>query len=328
MDIVFVHLNTPIPIYLKHNLIHTKNIFPKEKIILISNLDQKPIPGVTLKILDEPKYSRHLSEILSHPKEFRQNFWHSSIARFIYILSYQKKIKRRILHLESDVLVARDFPLLKFADMSVNKIAFPILAKKRGVASVFYSGSQKALEKFVSFSISEALKNSRTTDMIVLRNYFNIYPSAVKLLPAGPNRKEYYSNAILNDIFPEIQRGILEFEGIFDGSDLGIYFFGTNPWNKRGITILQKEIPETYTKMTKFKIEFNSSRDFFDLIIHDHKIPIYNMHITSKREKFFMGEKLQEYSEKFINAQGIKSELIPKIFIGIVLNKLKSLLSK
>jgi hypothetical protein len=328
MDIVFVHLNTPIPIYLKHNLIHTRNIFPKEKIILISNIDQKPIPGVKLEILDEPKYSKQLSETLSHPKAFRHNFWHSSIARFTYILNYQKKIKRRILHLESDVLVARDFPLLKFADMSVNKIAFPILAKKRGVASVFYSGSQKTLEKFVLFSISEVLRNSRTTDMIVLRNYFNIYPSDVKLLPAGPYRKEYYSNAILNDIFPEIKKGILEFEGIFDGSDLGIYFFGTNPWNNQGVSILKKEIPETYTKMAKFKIEFNCSRDFFDLIIHDHKIPIYNMHISSKRERLFKGEKLQQHSKKFINAHGVKSEIIPKVFIGMVLNKLKSLLSK
>jgi hypothetical protein len=328
MEIVFVHLNTPIPIYLKHNLIRTRNIFPTEKIILISNIAQKSILGISQQKLPEPIQAKQLEKILSHPKEFRENFWHSSIARFAYLLSYQKKVKKKILHIESDVLIASDFPLSQFKRLSASKIAFPILAKQRGVASIFYSGSLMTLEKFVAFSISEGLKNSATTDMLILRNFYDTYPQYVKVLPAGPGDRKLYNNEIMKDIFPEINKGLLEFEGIFDGSNLGLYFFGTNPWNKRGISILRKEVADTYTKMAKFKIEFNSSRNFFDLANHGETIPIYNIHLTSKREPLFKTMNLEGKSKKFLKNNGIKTEVILKVFIAMLFKKALSLLGK
>ena len=328
MEIVFVHLNTPIPIYLKHNLMRARNMFPNEKIVLISNTTQKNILGVSQHILPEPVQAEQLKRILSHPKEFRDNFWHSSVARFAYLLSYQKKVKQRILHIESDVLIARDFPLLQFKRLPVSKIGFPILMKKRGVASIFYSGSAATLDKFVSYSISEGLKDSATTDMLILRNFYNRYPRYVKVLPAGPYEKGLYRKEILKDIFPEINKGLLEFNGIFDGTDLGFYFFGTNPWNKRGISVLQEELADSYTKMAKFELVFNSSRDFFDLLSNKHTIPIYNMHITSKRERLFRFGNLERKSRRFINNNGMRTEVILRVYITMAFKKLYLFLFK
>lgn len=328
MEIVFVHLNSPIPKYLKHNLIRMRNIFPHEKITVISNTTQKSLSGISQHILPEPVQAEQLKRILSHPKQFRDNFWHSSIARFAYILSYQKKVKQRVLHIESDVLVASDFPLWQFKRLPVSKIGFPILMKKRGVASIFYSGSAVTLDKLVSYSILEALKDSETTDMLMLRNFYNRYPRYVKVLPAGPYKKELYKKEIVKDIFPEINEGLLEFNGIFDGSDLGSYFFGTNPWNRRGTSILQEELAGSYTKMAKFQIIFNSSRDFFDLLNNGHTIPIYNMHITSKRERLFRIRNLERKSRRFLNNNGKKTEVIPKVYITMAFKKFYFVLVK
>ena len=328
MEIVFVHLNTPIPIYLKHNLIRVRNMFPNEKIVLISNTTQKNILGISQHILPEPVQAKQLNRILSHPKEFRDNFWHSSVARFAYLLSYQKKIKQRILHIESDVLIASDFPLLRFKRLPVSKIGFPILMKNRGVASIFYSGSAATLDKFVSYSISEGLRDSATTDMLILRNFYNRYPRYVKVLPAGPYRKELYRKEIVNDIFPEINKGLSEFNGIFDGADLGIYFFGTNPWNKRGISLLREQLADSYTKMAKFELVFNSSRDFFDLLTNKHRIPIYNMHITSKREQLFRTGNLERKSRRFVNNNGMKTEVILRVYTTMAFKKIYLCLCK
>jgi hypothetical protein len=296
--------------------------------VLISNIAQKKILGISQHVLPEPSQAQRLKILLSHPKEFRNNFWHSSLARFAYLLSYQKRVQQRILHIESDVLIASDFPLSRFKRLPVSKIGYPILMKNRGVASIFYSGNAATLDKFVSYSISEGLKDSEITDMLILRSFYNQHPRYVKVLPAGPGERNMYSREIAKDIFPEIRKGLSEFKGIFDGTDLGFYFFGTNPWNKRGISILQKKDTTSYAKIEQFEIKFNASRDFFDLLNSAHTIPIYNMHITSKRERLFRIGNLELESRRFINNKGMKTEVILSVFIAMALKKLNFFLIK
>jgi len=328
MDIVFVHLNTLLPNYLEKNLIRTRCIFPDQNIVLISNTMQKSIPGITKCILSEPQESLDLRKILSHPVEFRKNFWHSSIARFAYLLAYQKQVNRRILHFESDVLISKDFPLSKILQIPTNKIAFPILAKERGVASVFYSGGAKTLKEFVSFSISHAMNNPLTTDMLVLREFYNNFPEFVKVLPAGPGNVEFYSNDINSDIFPKIIEGLSEFQGVFDGTDIGFYLFGTNPWNRRGVSVLHQEVADTYTIMSRFKFEYNGARNFVDVISDNEKIPIYNLHITSKRDSLFECKNLEVKVNKFLNVKSEKKQINITVFFIMLFKKIIRTLTK
>jgi len=328
MDIVFVHLNTSLPSYLNNNLVRTQKIFPDENIVLISNIAQKSIPGITHFKFDEPPESKQLKNILVHPNDFRNNFWHISIARFAYLLTYQKLFNKKILHFESDVLISSDFPLSKFKKISFEKIAFPVLARKRGVASVFYSGGPKILNTFVNFAISNAAKNPSTTDMLTLRDFYDHYPTCVDLLPAGPDEIQLYDKEIIEDVFPNIKDGLEEFKGVFDGTDIGFYLFGTNPYNRRGISFIRQEIADTYTIMSKFRFEYNVSRNFIDLLCANRKIPIYNLHITSKRQSIFASKSLEKEIKKYLNIKKEKKSIIFSVFLNMLIKKLVLIVTK
>lgn len=328
MDVVFVHLNTPLPSYLNNNLDRMQKLFPKENIVLISNIVQRIIPGITFYKLQESLQSEDLRKTLSHPAEFRNNFWHSSIARFAYLLTYQKESNNRIIHFESDVLVSKDFPLSKFKRMSTNKIAFPILAPKRGVASVFYSGSAKSLDRFVSFAVCNARENTGTTDMLTLRDFYDQFPKLVTILPAGPPNIELYCDQIVQDIYPKIRAGFKTFQGVFDGTDIGFYLFGTNPWNRLGVSLLHQELEETYTIMSKFKFKYNSRRDFVDIISENKIVPVYNLHITSKQKSLFKFKDLDLQTYKHLNVRSETKRIYLSVFFTMLFNKFGKLFAK
>ena len=60
---------------------------------------------------------QRLDHNLSHPKNFRENFWLTSLARFLALEDYLAQSNEEIIHLESDVILAKDFPFSKFSDL-------------------------------------------------------------------------------------------------------------------------------------------------------------------------------------------------------------------
>ena len=136
MNIVFVHLNTKVPRYLINNIKSTIEMFPEHQVHLIHN-EVVSLPKI--KLLKSYLYTkdakwRNLEAILNHPKSFRGNFWFTSLARFLAISQFAKEFPGEIVHLESDVVISRDFPFEKFTNQRKG-IAFPITSSKRGIAS-------------------------------------------------------------------------------------------------------------------------------------------------------------------------------------------------
>ena len=280
--------------------------------MLISNLQQPNIEGVQIKVLSEPVEAKTIRAFLSHPKEFRFNFWHSSIARFAYLHSYQKEIEKPILHIESDVILSKDFPIEAFEDTS--KLAFPILSKYRGVASIFHSPNSESLRNFTEFIVTEAKKYPEITDMTALRLYFDSDSTLVELLPAGPVDKESYSRDIEEDIYMILRAQVEKFGGIFDGSDIGMYLFGTDPRNALGKTYLRKEIDTTYTIMSKMKFSYNTNRDFLDVESEGKLIPIFNLHMTCKDLRLFGDKSMRNILQKYLSHNSYEEVFIKKIY--------------
>ena len=48
--------------------------------------------------------------LLKHSKEFRNNFWFTLHARFIELSEFSKTFDEELLHIESGVIIADDFP--------------------------------------------------------------------------------------------------------------------------------------------------------------------------------------------------------------------------
>lgn len=323
---VLIHLNTRVPRYLRMNISRLQHIFPTHEIVLISNIRQPKLNNVVFRLLDEPLDSQLIKNNISHPKEFRANFWHSSIARFAYLRDYQNEIDEPLMHIESDVILAYDFPV---EELLKNKsLAYPILSKFRGVASIFFSDSKESLVHFSEFLTSESLLNSQLTDMTALRKYFDLYPERVEILPAGPGMNTVYEPEILSDVYEKIIIGLRKYSGIIDGSDIGMYLFGTDPRNRLGKTFLRNEISTTYTLMSEMEFRYNPERDFLDAKSNDQWLPVYNLHMTCKDAKLFSNRNLGEPFSKYLRYSSPTEVFLPKVYLRMAINKIVRILQK
>jgi hypothetical protein len=315
-----VHLNTKIPKYVKRNLVKLSKDFPEHQVVLISNLKQKKIPNVLFKQHFEPTQSIEIDSNLSHPKNFRANFWHSSIARFTYLLKHQTETGIPFLHVESDVILAKDFPIEIVAKNT--NLAYPILSKYRGVASVFFSQGAEVLSHYVNFILTEVRSDHEITDMTALRKYYDLNPENVSVLPAGPSSISAYEPEIQKDLFGIIESGIKKYEGVFDGSDIGMYLFGTDPRNKLGYSILREEIATTYTKMSEMEFTYNAARDFIDVKNSGEWIPVYNLHMTCKDIKLFSTTEMRDTLLKYLSHKNRTEVFIFKVYLKMAFAKL------
>lgn len=320
IPIVFVHLNGLIPRYLYLNIERTVKLFPNNRVILLVNSIQKPfdIEGLTIYHYIEDEDWKILSELLKHPQNFRNNFWFTSLARFLVLRQFLINYDNSILHVESDVLLARDFPFTKLSKIT-ESLAFPIVSNERGVASTVYFKNLAAATALVQFTLTEARNKPTLSDMILLRLYYNENKNNVCVLPIGPLGADYYNDHIDNDLLIRISKGVDYFGGIFDGNDIGVYFFGTNPVNLRGRTILRKEIDLNYANVRNWVPKYNRVRKFIN-ILQDEKpeLPIYSIHAAVKSEELFSFKEKNKIMRKRIKDYNLssKKELLPKIFIS------------
>jgi hypothetical protein len=96
------------------NLRRTRRLFPARKIILISNQKQLLPKGVSIFLYNPGATWNQIEVSLAHPKDYRNNFWMTSMARFLALVEYQEVVGKEMIHIESDVILSRDFPFEKF----------------------------------------------------------------------------------------------------------------------------------------------------------------------------------------------------------------------
>jgi len=295
--IVFVHLNSPIPFYLRFNIISTIKKFPSAKVVLIHNIKG---PKKIHTHLEQFKYepgetSKSIESLLQHPRNFRSNFWFSAIQRFDALRMYMEKFNEPIVHLESDVIISKDFPLKKFLDTD-KKIAFPIVANNRGVASSVFIKDLETSENLVRAAKDSCLVNAHTTDMEILADFFENNQDKTMSLAFGPESIDAY-----HDNF-KIESNALStqtFKGIFDGNDIGVYLFGTDPRNARGISFMRTSIPGNYSKVDTWEFSFDNRRKFINLEFNGSIIPLYSVHATSKQLALFHHATQNLYIRKY-----------------------------
>lgn len=283
--IVFVHLNSPIPLHLKLNINSTIKKFPKVRVVLIHNLENlkkidrqlvqfKYVPGVTSKLIENS---------LSHPRDFRSNFWFSAIQRFDALSSYLEQFNESILHLESDVIISGDFPIERFT-LAAAKIAFPIVANNRGVASSVFIKDFETSKKLVGLAKELSLINPHTTDMEILAEFNKRNQDITMPLAFGPESSFAYHGEFQ---IGRLAQSIQVFAGVFDGNDIGMFLFGTDPRNARGTSFLRTSISGNYAKVGTWNFIFDKSRRFINLEFNGQTVPVYSVHATSKRLSLF-----------------------------------------
>jgi hypothetical protein len=314
MDIVFAHFGSPIPKHLMLNLHRTAMLFPQNRVTLITDLDLsgKDIENIFIyKYLPTDEWTV-LGNNLMHAKDFRDNFWFTSTARFLALSDFSKSIEREFLHVESDVILAEDFPFSKLSTLE-SDFMFPVVSDTNAIASCLYIRNHDSANYLANLTLQESAKNSLTTDMYILSALSKM--TSVNFIPLPTAPIIYYSNSLASNVFLHKADTYIEhFGGVFDGFDLGRYLFGDDPRNKRGVSILRNNDDRTYLNVRNLRLVTRPERDFpyiYNSSLNSY-IPVYSLHIHSKNLDLFKMKK----SKRTIQAYVSKSKSNPrKVFI-------------
>jgi hypothetical protein len=299
MKLVFVHFGQP-PSHLSANILDVCNRFPQIKVVLISDFSldgMQSFQNYSEKYLNISSHLDFFRSRSSLPISFRGGFWLLSLIRLIVLADFVESENRSVLHIESDVVLAPDFPFEFFNKIS-KQVAFVRVSNSEAIASILFIPSTESARKLKSAIYDEFDSDPALTDMKFLSNYSHSFPERVFELPSS-----------LHDV------PVTEF--IFDGSDYGQYLFGTDPRNLRGVKILNFENPNTRINTGKLNYRFNQARDFIDICDGSVSKRLVNLHIHSKNIRLF---EHATRNEEFLSAcqrsrDGEKRLFMPKVFL-------------
>jgi hypothetical protein len=323
MNILFAHFDTPIPKYLENNLIRCKNLFPSHSVILLTNVNYKlkKFNGINIVKYFPSKNWEMVKNNLNHSHEFRKNFWFLSLGRLIAISEFVIANNAEVLHIESDVLISKDFPFEAFSQGDP-EILFPQVSESRSIASTLYLRNAKVANELIDFIKVNSTEDSYITDMKVLSKLSKLQAVNFRSLPSIPsNSRSLQNNHNLN--LKANEESIKYFKGVFDGAHLGVYLFGDDPRNHRGKSKVRQVITDSFFVPQKIDFVFNLERNFLDIYdpMTNSSIPIYSLHIHVKSAKIFTESYTLSYlkSAVFESSKQAEEQLYFKVYLKSVI---------
>ena len=291
MNICLVYLGNRLPKYARENFSYLQRTFPTEKIWLLSdsleNLKFASNLGIRVwkssKTLDGWKALKN-SE-LDH--EFRNGFYSHALGRFAALNDFmQLRPKESLLHIESDVWIAPNFPFSEIRKIN-QEVAFPLERQDRAIPSTLYLKNSRSMSKLFQFMTDRLRNGFPAIDMFLLAEYFNVFPERVHILPSFLSDPSVFNLNLDYKTQKQLLKNSDKYAGVFDSSTWGQYFFGIDPRNTHGIKVLYRvqenhvfnpSIPEvTILPNGCVQVTSKMQRKF-----------LYSMHIHSKDKRIFL----------------------------------------
>lgn len=325
MKIVFVHFGPKLPNYLILNILRTCDFFPNHDVLLLLDRAQDYVIERDNFKIQQIFLHKQYSEIrnqLNHPTDFRDNFWFSSLARLTAICDFVIESNQPVLHIESDVLLAKDFPIEKFNELD-RPIAYTILGEDSGVASVFWLRSVESAESLKAYIKDSVLADPSTTDMRILGNFQRVNTHVVRTLASFPHETSKLNRPLPLSIIQDFEYTHAHFTGFFDAADLGQYLFGDDPRNHRGIKYLRRELFTSYLSPKSLNYIYSKDRLFIDLdSTSDGKI--FSLHLHSKNAFVFHPSTSVKEIQSAIDDQRLPERhvLVMNVFLKAVWNSI------
>lgn len=310
--ILFVHLGTAIPGYLRENILRTRALFKDKKIVLVHDSHNSPSAIAELGAQPFSFEQQSLAKIgivaplLGHDSNFWKGYWQNTFNRLFAIGAYQSAHQNEaVIHIESDVVVFPSFPFDDFKKL--NKLAWPRVSETHDVASIVYSPSVTEYFDFLLELMKTAKAEPLTTDMLAMSKFSRDFPEKVIALPTMP-----WSASYRNEVQGDKDAWDL-FHGVFDGLTLGHWFTGRDPKNAWGVRrryLVPLESPLDYSI-------YRFSADERGCLLLNDLYPVFSLHVHSKNPGYFKvrNKEFIERETSIVNSRADKDHFSLSAFV-------------
>lgn len=270
LHLVVVHFSKRLPRYLISNLVHLQSIFPEfQKTLVVSRGTHARSDVVAGWSVYEYERSRETQDLFSAGKldpSFREGFWYLTLERLLALEEIHLRFPDEpLLHVESDVILMPTFPTWFFT--KIKTLAWQKIDSEEDVASLVFSPSA-AQTTLLCQGIRAAYGDDPTlSDMRALRRFASEYPDQVFYLEMNPETAGS--------------------EGIFDPATAGVYLFGNDPRNAKGVERYSQKL-STRHLMRVEDFEWQVTRNSISCRTSGTRwVQLHSLHIHSKRASFF-----------------------------------------
>jgi hypothetical protein len=296
MRLVLIYLGETIPKHFWQSAKHLLNVQDEYPIDIITSehLVEKPISDLRIryfKYQPQPDIT-HMLDSLDIDKSFRNGFWRFSLERlFAFTQHHEDFTSESLLHIESDILIFRNFPFTTFEELS--KLSWSKVDENRDVGALVYSPTGEASSWFQE-AMSQLVKTTENIDdMSLLSQISRNHNSKILILPSTPKAQSSLLNTrveITEENYEMLCSEFSKFQGIFDPAGLGIWLTGTDPRNHFGVTkkFDRKLLLDAMTYIDPSRVEFKyDGGSHLSYLENNQRVPIYTLHIHSKNKKYF-----------------------------------------
>ena len=328
LSIVFVQLGKTIPKHLICNVKLVHNMFPQTLISCVvskeSYLSKKMPTYVNISTYEPSSEVNEAFNLKCIDPKFRNGFWRYSLERLLAVESLHAKNRTQAyLHVESDVLLLPNFPLQKFSDLK--HVSWLPVNPVNDIASLVYFPKYESTKEFKRDLLDYVVNSIKPTDMKGLSNLRHKFPEKYKTLPISHTSLPKINTAEV-DTSCESK---VNFGGLFDASNIGMWLTGIDPRNTYGFLELFETkkivIDNSYIDPSIYAIKFSEKNGLY-FENSNHKISIYNLHIHSKSLRIFSKNWSNEIAKltSLSHEKKILRVFYPKIFSRLILDNVKN----
>jgi hypothetical protein len=252
-----------------------KNIYVITNSHLLSKFENYSLK-IKLIDVDSLDESYKFGDCTSLDKSFRNGFWYLTSLRFFYIYEFMQKYDiNDVVHLENDVVIYYNCEeLINLVNKKYMYIPFD--SYKRNIASVMYIPNKTIFKTILdnyNFNKNDMENFSHIKQKTSIIENFPIFIKNNNLT----DEQRFVSNN--SDIFPYI----------FDAAAIGQYLGGVDPKNASGDTkgFINETCVIKYNNYNIWFEELDGMKKPF-IQVDSNKIPIFNLHIHSKKLKEFI----------------------------------------
>ena len=285
IEIVFVHLGTELPAYLAANIKRLQGMWPSTKITLVIDHELKPPEGTDVYFY---RRNPEIQKLFSRSTE-TDDFWAKSLERLFSLADYalSRDSESAILHVESDVLLMPNFPIIEMSKL--HQLTWNRYNDKKDVGALVVIPNRQAARVFKKAIVETLENNPGITDMTLLSIVSNDLGVA-----------QTFSNYLIpkNELYLGAQQSLnpaavsdFGLKGVFDPAQIGMWIAGLDPRNTFGFTKYQDKsfIENGDSEIDPSRIQFtlDQNQHLFGKMNSESEVPIWSLHIHSKNLKLF-----------------------------------------